>query len=64
MCTAEVLDAFQQCLACKINVQILVTTLYIQGLLDNYPNFFFYKNMVDFNEARLHEATLNLHTHA
>ena len=24
--------------------------------------FFFYKNLVDFNEARLHEATLNLHT--
>ena len=24
---------------------------------------FFCKNLVDFNEARLHEATLNLHTH-
>ena len=25
---------------------------------------FFCKNLVDFNEVRLHEATLNLHTHA
>ena len=25
---------------------------------------FFLENLVDFNEARLHEATLNLHTHA
>ena len=27
-------------------------------------NFFFCKNLVDFNKAHLHEATLNLHTHA
>ena len=26
--------------------------------------FFFCENLVDFNGARLHEATLNLHTHA
>jgi hypothetical protein len=25
---------------------------------------FFYENLVDFNEEHLHEATLNLHTHA
>ena len=28
-----------------------------------YPTFF-YENLVDFNEALLHEATLNLHTHS
>ena len=33
-------------------------------LLEKYPTFFFWENLVDFNEARLHEATLNLHTHA
>jgi hypothetical protein len=27
-------------------------------------DIFFYKNLVDFTEARLHEATLNLHMHA
>ena len=27
-------------------------------------DFIFVRNMVDFNEARLHEATLNLHRHA
>ena len=26
-------------------------------------DFFFCKNLVDFNEARLHEMTLNLHMH-
>ena len=25
---------------------------------------FIWKNLVDYNEARLHEATLNLHKHA
>ena len=33
-------------------------------LLEKYPTLFFYENLVDVNEARLHEATLNLHTHA
>ena len=32
-------------------------------LLEKYLTFFC-ENLVDFNEARLHEATLNLHTHA
>ena len=38
-----------------------VYTEYIT-LLEKYP-IFFYENLVDFNEARLHEANLNLHTH-
>ena len=25
-------------------------------------SFFFFENLVDFNEARLHKVTLNLHT--
>ena len=33
-------------------------------LLEKYPTFFFCVNLVEFNEARLHEATLNLRTHA
>ena len=32
-------------------------------LLEKYSIFFLCKNLVDFNEARLQEATLNLHTH-
>ena len=32
-------------------------------LLENYP-YVFYRNLVNFNEARLLETTLNLHTHA
>ena len=32
-------------------------------LLEKYRNFFF-ENLVDFNEADLHEATLNIYTHA
>ena len=28
-----------------------------------YPDLFFLEHLVDLNEARLHEATLNLHTH-
>ena len=32
-------------------------------LLEKYPTFF-YENLVDFNEARLHVAILNLHTYA
>ena len=32
-------------------------------LLENYPTDFFCENLVDFNETRLHEATLNLHIH-
>ena len=33
-------------------------------LLEKYLTLFFCENLVIFNEARLHEATLNLHTHA
>ena len=33
-------------------------------LLEKYPTLFFCENLVDFSEAHLHEATLNLHTHA
>ena len=32
-------------------------------LLERYPTLFFCENLEDFNEARLYEATLNLHTH-
>ena len=33
-------------------------------LLEKYVTFFFCEHLVDFNEAHLHEATLNLHLHA
>ena len=34
-------------------------------LLEKYQTFFFFcKNLMDFNEARLHKETLNLYTHA
>ena len=33
----------------------------IRGLLDKYQTYFFCENLVDFNEARLLEAILNLH---
>ena len=33
-------------------------------LLKKYQTFFFCENLVDFNEACLHEATLNFHTDA
>ena len=33
-------------------------------MLEKYPTLFFCENVVDFNEALLHETTLNLHTHA
>ena len=37
----------------------------IRGLLEKYPTLFvFAKTLVDFNEARLRKATLNLHKHA
>ena len=42
----------------KFNRSLKHTTL-----LEKYPTFFFLENLVDFNEAHLHEATLNLHTH-
>ena len=35
----------------------------IATLLEKYPNFFFCEKLVNFNGGRLHEATLNLHTH-
>ena len=38
----------------------------IHGLIGKYSTFFlslFCENLVDLNEARLHEATLNLHMH-
>jgi len=28
------------------------------------PNLLLWKNLIDFNEAHLHEATFNLHMHA
>ena len=33
-------------------------------LLEKYPIFFFFKNLMDLNEANLLEVTFNLHTHA
>ena len=33
-------------------------------LLEKYPTLIFYENLVDLNEVRMHEATLNLDTHA
>ena len=33
-------------------------------MIEKHPTLLFCENLVDFNEARLHEATLNLHTHA
>jgi hypothetical protein len=33
-------------------------------LLRKVSDLIFFRNLVDFNETRLHEATLNLHTHA
>ena len=36
-------------------------------ILEKYPTILFYffcENLVDFNKTRLHEATLNVHTHA
>jgi hypothetical protein len=33
-------------------------------MLEEYPILFFYENLVYFNEARFHEATLNPHTYA
>ena len=33
-------------------------------MLEKYPAYFSSENLVDFNEVRLHEATLNLHMHA
>ena len=34
------------------------------NLLEKYPNSFLCENLVYFNEARLHEGILNIHTHA
>ena len=39
------------------------TQIYIT-LLQEYPTLFFCEKLMDFNEARLHDATSNLHTHA
>ena len=36
----------------------------IYYLLEKYPTFFSPENLVDLNEVRSHEATLNLNTHA
>jgi hypothetical protein len=40
--------------------------MYTLSLLEKYPTFFYFfcKNLVDFNEAHLHETTLKLHMHA
>ena len=35
----------------------------ISTLLEKYGPYFVLENLVDFNKARLHEATLNLHTY-
>ena len=32
-------------------------------MLEKVSDFLFLENLVDFNEARLHKATLNLYTH-
>ena len=34
------------------------------NMLEKYSNFFFCENLVDLNEARLHEAILNPHINA
>ena len=58
-------------LACSISVQCVTPSRYmsswyshslefrpeIRGLLEKYPTFFFCENLVDFNKARLPEAT-------
>ena len=37
---------------------------YTRGMLGKYTTLFFGETLVDFNKPRLHEVTLNLHTHA
>ena len=39
-----------------------VCSVYLRGVLEKYPTFFFCENLMDFNEAHLHEESLNLHT--
>ena len=49
--------------ALRQNLMILEEILLLRTtLVEKYPTLFFCKNLVDFNEPRLHEATLNLHT--
>ena len=49
----------------KKDISICMVYFMIGGMLEKYPTLlFFYENLVDFNEAHLHEATLNLHRHA
>ena len=36
----------------------------LRGVLKKYSALFFFENLVDFNEAHLNDATLNIHTHA
>jgi hypothetical protein len=44
---------------------MISTFFYRTTLLEKYPTLFYVcEYLVDFNEARLHEATLNLHMHA
>ena len=37
--------------------------IFYTTLLENILTFFFFENLVDFNEVCLHEAKLILHTH-
>ena len=45
--------------AIKVGTQPVTYTL-----LDTYPTFFLCENLMDINEACLHEATFNRHMHA
>ena len=48
----------------KIIHIIVQNNTYYSTLLEKYPTFFlFCENLVDFNEAHLHEVTLNPHMH-
>ena len=47
-----------------LKVDFLHLMIQLNFLVELSFFFFFCENLVDFNEARLHEATLNLHTHA
>ena len=44
-------------------ILIVENVLIYTTLIEKYPTLFFCENLVDLNEVRLHEATLNLHMH-
>jgi hypothetical protein len=46
-----------------MNMHPISAKVSIRSLLEKYPILFICKNLVDFNEVQLHEATLNIHTH-